>query len=75
MVKTIIAGQPATIEGYVWTSPDAGLAAMLNAGLPWHGAGPSDPNPDLTAAQDAVKTLGGEVLEASPVEYVEGRIY
>ena len=75
MVKVIIDGEPATINNYVWASPAEGLADLLNSELPWHGAGPSDPNPDLTAAQDAVKKFGGEVLSFTPVEYVEGRIY
>jgi hypothetical protein len=75
MVKVTIAGHPATIDGYVWTSPDAGLASMLNASLPWHGSSPANPHPDLTAAQDAIAVFGGEILHADPVEYVEGRIY
>jgi hypothetical protein len=75
MVKVTVAGQPATIDGYVWTSPVAGLADMLNAGLPWHGASPADGDPDLAAAQDAIAKFGGEILHADPVEYVEGRIY
>jgi hypothetical protein len=75
MVKVTIMNEPATINGYVWTSPVKGLAEFLNAFLPWHGASPSDPNPDLTAAQDAIKKFGGEIIHADPVEYVEGRIY
>jgi len=75
MVKVIISGTKATINKYKWSSPDKDLAAMLNSSLPWHGAGPSDPNPDLTAAQDAIAKFGGEILQSDPVEYVEGRIY
>ena len=75
MVKVLIGKTPATIDGYVWESPDVLLASLLNGFLPWYGVSPSYPNPDLTAAQDAVKRFGGEVLSFTPVEYVEGRIY
>ena len=75
MVKVLVGGTPATINNYVWRSKDVRLADMLNGRLPWYGVSPADPNPDLTAAQDAVKKFGGEVLSFTPVEYVKGRIY
>lgn len=65
----------ARIEGYVWTCEDKALQRLLNALLSPFGPSGSDPNPDASAAEAAVKTLGGRVLQADPTEYVEGRVY
>lgn len=66
----------ATIDGYKWRSANLPLASLLNARLPIYGASGADPNPDLTAAQEAAKALGGAILdEGEPMESIEGRIY
>jgi hypothetical protein len=65
----------ATITDYRWTSADPSLEAALNAMLNPAGPSGADPNPDLTAAQDAVGRLGGVVVAAeAPAEEPEGRI-
>ena len=69
-------GQPtATIDGYEWTSDDKNLAEYLNTMLDPLGPSGADPNPDLTAAQEAVKELGGKVVLFDEVESVPGRVY
>jgi len=75
MVRIKILDEVATINGYQWRSENESLTAMLTAMLSPFGTSPSDPHPDLTAAQDAIAVFGGEILHADPVEYVEGRIY
>jgi hypothetical protein len=75
MVKVKILGSIATLDGQEWKSEDSILKRLLTQDLQTFGYSFYDPNPNLTAAQNAVKKWGGEVLEASPVEYVKGRIY
>ncbi len=75
MVKVNIGGDAAEIEGYEWTGDNDALVGLLNAMLDSSGPSGADSNPDLTAAQDAISRLGGEILHADEVEYVEGRIY
>jgi len=75
MVKVLIGERTATISDYVWESSDPLFANLLNGRLSPFGTSPADPNPDLTAAQDAIAKFGGKILQADPVEYVEGRIY
>ena len=75
MVKIKTMGNEAIAQNGAWQSKDKLTQAMLRSLIPWHGVSPSDPNPNLTAAQKAIETFGGEILHADPVEYVEGRIY
>ncbi len=75
MVKVNIGGDVAEIEGYEWTGDNDALVDLLNAMLDSAGPSGADPNPDLTAAQNAIDRLGGEIVHADEVEYVEGRIY
>ena len=75
MVKIRIGAQEATIDGYKWQTDDPTLLALLNSFFPWHGPGGADPHPDLTVATMVVEALGGEILEADPVEHVPGRVY
>ena len=65
----------ATCDGYIWTSEDETLALLLNARMdPWGPSG-SDPNPDCSAAQQAVEDLGGELLQCDEAEELpEGAI-
>ena len=65
----------ATIEKYNWTSENESLAELLNSMLPIYGPSGSDPNPDHTAAVEAVNLLGGEVVSFDQLPYVDGRIY
>ena len=79
MAATVRVGPfKATINGYHWKSESVGLARLLNAQLALNhpdGPGGEDPNPDLTAAREAVKAYGGEVLEFDRVKRVAGRVY
>ena len=68
MVKVSVAGFPAQIDSYRWTSKDKALERLLNSMLPAGGPSGSDPNPDYTAALDAVARLGGEVLSYDKTE-------
>lgn len=65
----------ATIDGYEWTSDDKIFEDLLNTMLDPYGPSGADPNPDLTAAQAAVKQIGGKIISFDEVENVPGRIY
>ena len=71
----MIDGKEAMIKDYVWVSGDKELINMLNEILPLGGPSGADPNPDGTAAQEAVKVLGGKVLKIVPVEFDPEVIY
>jgi hypothetical protein len=75
MVKIETLNRTATINNGVWATQDRSLLTILNGYLPLYGQSGADPHPDLTLANKVLADFGGEVLEASPVEYVEGRIY
>lgn len=76
MAATIKIGSfTATIDNYKWTSDNKEFAAMLTTLLPALGPSGSDPNPDHTAAVEAVNLLGGEVVSFDQLPYVDGRIY
>jgi hypothetical protein len=75
MVKIRTLDVTATITRGVWKTKDTNLLKLLNTYLFWYGRSGADPHPDLTLANKVLADFGGEVLEASPVEYVEGRIY
>lgn len=72
-IRTI--GTEATIDNYKWTSKDKALEGALNAMLSPYGPLGSDPNPDYTAAQEAVKALGGEVIEFTESEFDPEVVY
>jgi hypothetical protein len=66
----------ATITDYRWSSDTPELLALLNVLLDPTGPSGSDPNPDLTAAQNAANLLGGQIVAAEALDPpVEGRIY
>ena len=77
MVKIRTLDTVATINRGVWTTKGdvINLLTLLNSYLPWYAQSGADPHPDLTLANKVLADFGGEVLEASPVEYVKGRIY
>jgi hypothetical protein len=75
MVKIKTLDRTATIKNGVWKTEDPNLLIILDGYLPLYGVSGADPHPDLTLANKVITDFGGEVLEASPVEYVEGRIY
>ena len=52
----------ATIENGIWSSKDKTLKRFLDSLKPLYGHGGADPNPDLTAAQEAVNLTGGEII-------------
>ncbi len=68
-------GIDATISGYVWSSEDESLAGMLNAMLPAGGPSGADPNPDGTAAQEAVRILRGELVSVDSLPSETGSVY
>lgn len=70
-----IGGFKATITDGQWTSDNPALAQILTALLPTWGPSGADPNPDLHIAQNAVKQLGGTVLEYDETEFEEGVVY
>jgi hypothetical protein len=67
VAKITIAGFEAEVKDYKWTCPESPeLEGLLNARLNPGGPSGSDPNPDRTAAQNAVKFLGGKVTDPGP---------
>ncbi len=76
MAATIrIGDRQATVRAYRWVCKDGAIEALLNAMLDPLGPSGGDPNPDLHAAQEAVRRFGGELISFSPTEYVGGRVY
>lgn len=71
----IIGGERATIDGYEWTSDNQALEDLLNAMLDPLGPSGADPNPSLTAAQEAVKRLGGEVVRFDKPKFDPEAVY
>lgn len=71
----MIGGEKATIDGYKWTSDDQALEELLNALLDPLGPSGADPNPSLTAAQEAVKRLGGEVVRFDKPKFDPEAVY
>ena len=78
----------ATIADGLWTSSDSSMAELLNKwtedSIKLAGLGepfsllysPSNPYPDMTIAQEAIKTWGGEMIDEGDVpEHEDGRIY
>ena len=70
-----IGGERATIDGYEWTSDNQALEDLLNAMLDPLGPSGADPNPSMTAAQEAVKRLGGEVVRFDKPEFDPEAVY
>lgn len=74
--KIELGGEQATIEDYVWTSPNQALADWLNALLVQRGEpSGSDPNPDCNAAEEIAKQYHGKLLECEEVEGEPGVVY
>jgi len=70
-----IGGILATITDYQWSSDNKQLQNLLNAALPETGPSGADPNPDHTAALNAIEAFGGEIVSFDEAEHVSGRIY
>lgn len=75
MVKISIRGIDASISDGVWKSEDAVLEQVLNSLLDPFGPSGSDPDSDYHAAEAAIKTLGGKILQADAQEYIDGQVY
>jgi len=74
-VKVLPEEVVAECRGYHWTSTDKDIEGYLNSLLdPWGPSG-SDPNPDYTAALQAVELLGGKVVVYDRTESVENVVY
>lgn len=70
-----INGKRAVVKDYHWSSADEALATMLNALLNPNGPSGADPNPDGTAAEEAVKRLGGRIISVDETESEDGVVY
>lgn len=77
MVKVDFVEAIATITNYRWRCKDVALRLLLNTMLDPEGAEAADPDPDFTAAQAAVRSLGyGKIVHHDPPpEGVPGRVY
>ena len=77
MVEVKIAGIAARINEYVWTSDNKDLEKLLNSMLDPEGPSGGDPNPDYTAAMQAVEALGGKITKGKALldDYDPKRVY
>lgn len=77
MVRVKIAGITARINEYVWTSDNKDLEKLLNSMLDPEGPSGADPNPDYTAAMQAIEALGGEITEGKTLldDYDPKKVY
>lgn len=76
MVKVDFNGIIATIEDMVWSCDDDQFEDVLNSMIDPLGPSGADPDPNHTAAINAIEILGsGKVTQRDEVDYVEGRIY
>ncbi len=65
MAVTIeLMGVKATIQDLMWSCKDEEVLTFLKRILTPPGG--ADPNPDLIAAQHAIKNLGGEIVDEGP---------
>jgi hypothetical protein len=75
MAATVeIDGQTATIEENKWTG-DEMLVSLLNAFLDPAGPSGSDPNPDWTSANEAIKRFGGKILKYDRLKFDPRAVY
>lgn len=67
----------ASIENYEWSCKDKKFKEILDFYLEEDGPSPSDPYPDLTAANTIINKLGGEIIRQDKKEEVDekGLIY
>lgn len=66
----------ARVENQKWSSPNRSLEKLLNAMVGTSEVYTSDPYPDLTLAEQAIKKLGGEIIKQDPKpEAPEGMIF
>jgi len=66
----------ATFNGGRWIAKNRDLARRLNALLPEGGFSPSDPAPDRTAANAAVRAMGAVILSVdNPEPFEDDVIY
>ena len=68
-------GMEAIIQDRKWVAENRELQSLLSSLLIPLGPSGADPNPDLTAAQEAMRILGGDVVNYDAVETVKGRVY
>jgi len=62
-------GRVAVINGWQWASNDKAFEAALNADLDPQGPGGEVPDPDMQAAQAAIKRWGGKIIIHEPRPY------
>jgi len=68
-------GTRVSIEGYQVACQYPAVKSCVEAFVPDLGASGSDPNPDLTLANEVIKHLGGRIVRADETEDVPGRVY
>jgi hypothetical protein len=74
-VTVKIAGSIATISAYEWASDNKSLQRVLDSMLDPLGPVTSDPDPDYSAALNAIASIGGVLISHDEVESTEGVIY
>jgi len=62
----LASGEEAIVDGYEWVAADPSLRRMLNSFRQPYGPSASDPDPDYSLAEAAVKLFGGEIISADP---------
>jgi hypothetical protein len=76
MVRVIVSGTEASVEGLKWTCERKDVLGLVQACMRLFRTGPWDPYPDLHAAEFVIEKLGGKVLKADLAPTTEkGRIY
>lgn len=75
MVKIQATDGEFTVDGYHWTGTNAAVVEFLNAMLSPFGPSGADPDPDHTAALDAMRLIGGEIVHHDELPYEPGRVY
>lgn len=75
MAATVkIDGMTSTIDRYHWEG-DEPVTSLLNSYLDPKGPWGYDPNPDYTAAAEAVKRFGGKILSFDEMDFDPDVVY
>ena len=75
MVKIKATDGEFVIEDYNWSGTNAETVNFLNARLSVLGPAGYDPDPDHTAALDALLFIGGEIVKHDELSYDPDAIY
>ncbi len=76
MIVIEIGGALATVHEYEWSSADRTIARLLNRRRQEFGPSGSDPDPDRTLADEAVRVFDARIaIDSKAAVAVEGRVY